>query len=120
MRGPTLRTRSRTLALVLVCVGALSYDMPPAPTGSAGEVAVVLQVATTSLALPAPSWTAAVENTSGSSPDKERRHLKAPDSARTGPTGRAIHRPAAVAPPSSSGSALLGLPFAPANAPPLA
>jgi hypothetical protein len=88
------------------------------PHGSAGEVSVVLQVATTSLALPAPSWTAAVESTSGSSPDKERRHLSAPDSAPLGLTGRAIHRPDAVAPPSPSGSALLGLPFAPANAPP--
>lgn len=117
MRGPTLRTRSWALTLLLVCVGAL-YDMPPAPSGSAGDVSVVLQGATTSLALPAPSVTSAVESTSGSSPDKQRRHLGAPESAPLGPTGRTIHRPGAVAPPSPSGGALLGLPFAPANAPP--
>ena len=118
MRGPTLRTRSRALALLLACAGALSYGMSPIPFGSAGEASVVLQVATTSLALPAPSWTAAVESTSGSSPDKERRHLGAPGSAPFAPTARTIHPPGAVAPPSPSGSALLGLLFAPANAPP--
>ena len=118
MRGPNPRTRSLALVLLLVCAGAFWYGTPPIPGGSAGEASLVQQVGTAAAAVPAASWTATIDGGRGHSPGPSRPFHGMRSSV-------AVHgnvlarRPAArVHPPSSSGSALLGLPFVPANAPP--
>lgn len=119
MRGPKLRTRSLALVLLLVCAGALSYEMPPIPSGSAGGASLVVQVGTTTAAMPAPTWTVAVDRGSGFSPGPFRalRRIGSPETFGAPVDARPPAAP--VEPPHISGTALLGLLFAPANAPPL-
>jgi hypothetical protein len=118
MRGPKIRTRFLALVLLLVCTGALSYETPPVPSGSAGGASLVVQVATTTAAIPASTWSVAVERGGGFSPGTLRPFQRAGWSNTFDPPIDARPPTAPVAPPHISGSALLGLFFAPANAPP--
>jgi len=119
MRGPKTRNRSLALVLLLVCAGARSYEMPPIPSGSTGGASLVVQVDTTTAAMPAPTWTVAVDCGNGFSPGPSRPFPRAGSSDTF--DGSVDPRPPTVpaAPPRTSGTALLGLLFAPANAPPL-
>jgi hypothetical protein len=118
MRGPGDRSRSMALALLLVCVGAVSYEPPPIPVESEGEFSFVLADAAVASALPALSWTIALDRSAGTSPKhgQGREQASAPDLALVPFAPRDPRAPSSR--PHQSGAALLGLLTAPANAPP--
>jgi hypothetical protein len=116
MREPSIGTRSMALVLLLVCTGVLSFELPPIPNRSAGEASLAIQAGPTTAALPATSWTAPIEG-GGSSHEPVRSRAAERASYVQGTPGQ-VDRPRPIAPPRSTGIALLGLPFAPANAPP--
>lgn len=118
MRGPGDRSRSIALALLLVCVRAVSYEPPPIPVESEGEFSFVLADASVASALPAFSWTIALDRSAGTSAKHGRRRVQAsaPDLPLVPSAPRDRRAPSSR--PHQSGAALLGLLTAPANAPP--
>lgn len=106
------------LTLLTLCVGALSLDAPPAPNGTPGGAAVVQSDARMPSALPAPTWTVAIDAGGRPPPRVTRRTGDIPPPQ----PSLAAHAPApgsyADGPRLRSGAFLLGLRAAPANAPP--
>jgi hypothetical protein len=105
------------LALLGLCVGGLSVEAP-STAGPAGAAQLVLADAGAPSALPAPTWTVAIEVGGGPPPRVARRSAAAPPP----PAAISGDAPArgsdADRPGLRSGAFLLGLLAAPANAPP--
>lgn len=117
MRGPGSRPCFMVLTLLTLCVGALSLDAPR-PDGPAGGAQLVLSDARAPSALPAPTWTIAIE-VGGSPPPRVARRAAVAPPPQASVTGRAPARGSdADRPALRSGAFLLGLRAAPANAPP--
>jgi hypothetical protein len=118
MRGPAGRTRSMALALFLMCVGAVRHEAPPIPVASEGAASLVLAESPLASALPASAWTVALDRATGTPPKLGRRRVQ--PSAPVLPVVAVTRGPVLAASTSTppSGASLLGLPTAPANAPP--
>jgi len=114
-----MRPRFMVLVLLALCAGGLSVEAP-SPEGPRGGAQLVLADRGYATALPAPTWTVAVE-VGGSPPPRVARRAavapppQAPIHGRAPARGSDADRPAL-----RSGAFLLGLLAAPANAPPLA
>src|SRR5690606_24047625 len=116
---PVRRIRWMGLTLLLAVFGAVSQAIPPAPLEHDGSDALVLATGTTVQALPAPSWTLLAEAPSDLGQQRHRgpaadrpRPPRIDEDGLSGP----MHPNAQLR---ARAHFLLGLPAAPANAPPI-
>lgn len=127
MRGSVPRTRWMALTLLLACLGAAIREAPPIQVEAEGKtsfgVSLVLYDAPASSAHPGSStWGglsgSAIDGTSGAPPRLARRPAIPPREPSSGLLLRPNATPHRIDLRQGGGASLLGLPTAPANAPP--
>lgn len=120
MRGLGARIRWMALTLVLVCVGALSFQAPPVTRDHGGDDGLVRAGVATASALPAPSWLLGIEVGDDLAGPRTRRTPGTRPTALAPLDGQVVTGPSDPGEPQRrAAGSLLGLFFGPpANAPP--